>query len=388
MNADALIAKIDRAKLVEALADICERDGITPEALANARIKGIEVTSKNWEAMHKDEAGQAVVTALSGGGMRLTLSPSWETGPKWPVVAPATLPRINPTKRSPKASTGNRTILLIPDVHIAHIRPNDGDAVQPAWDLEADAALRALATDLRPAMIIQLGDLLDLAEHGKFEAWPAWSRTTGPDIQAACQWWAQWRADHPTAELVMLEGNHELRLAKAMVRNNAAAFGLTPAQLPGEAKGWPAHSIPNYLRLDELGVTWVPGYPSARYWLTADLALIHGMSDPGTKDLNEHHTVIMGHWHRIVQRWLTRRDRHGAHIVGQICIGTMSPIDGRTPSGAQGLDDHGTPITQTGIDKWQQGAGVVTIDPDGAFLFEQIHIASGLARFRGQTWSG
>ena len=38
-----------------------------------------------WQAMHRDDDGNAVVTDLA----RIELSPSWETGPAWPPVQPA-----------------------------------------------------------------------------------------------------------------------------------------------------------------------------------------------------------------------------------------------------------------------------------------------------------
>jgi hypothetical protein len=381
----ALRGKSERDDLVKALADLCERDGITAEAIASARIRSLELGNKSWEAMHKNADGDAVITALSGSGSKIVLSPGWETGPVWPPVQPATPAKIVPSKRPPKPATGDRTVLLVPDVHIAHVRDDDGGAPRPAWDLSYDEAVRRLATVVQPDEIVQLGDLLDLAEMGRFDLWPAWSRTTQVDIQAAYEWWARWRADFPAAKMVWIEGNHEQRLKKHLVRANSAALHLHPATPEAMPKDWPVHSVPSYCRLDELGVEWVPGYPSQRFWVAPDLALIHGTKDPGLKDLGLHHSVIMGHWHRIIQRWMTRNDRHGGHLAAQICVGTASPVDGTTPSGHSGLDEFGRPVSDHGVDPWQQGVGVVTVHGDGAWQFEQAYVERGVCRFRGMV---
>ncbi|WP_218571937.1 hypothetical protein, partial [Pseudomonas sp. SZ57] len=81
------------------------------------------------------------------------------------------------------------------------------------------------------------------------------------------------RANAPEAEVTLIEGNHDRRLQKSILRNAKAAFGLKRANDP---ESWPVLSVPNLLRLDDLGVEYVEGYPAGEKWINDNLVCIHG----------------------------------------------------------------------------------------------------------------
>jgi len=166
-----------------------------------------------------------------------------------------------------------------------------------------------------------------------------------------------------------------------------SAFGIRKANAP---ETWPVLSVPYLLRLDELGVEYIGGYPAGIYWLNDRLACIHGSkvrSSGSTAALvvdDERVSTIFGHVHRIELAYKTRRVRAGARTSLAASPGTLARIDGAVPSTKGSTDPLGRPVPA--VENWQQGVGVVTYeDGDRPFALELVPIFDGQVTFRGET---
>lgn len=377
---DGLRTKLDAGKVrkaseadVKALAQALADRGVTAETLAAARIKRLRLDEKSWQAMHKDKDGEAVITDLQGGGFVLDLAPEWD-GPEWPVVQQATPVKVQiPATQRLFRTDGRKTALIIPDAQY----PYHDDAA-------LDAAMR-VAEAIRPDLIVWLGDNLDLSEMGRFLTEPRFAGSTQGALDALHARLAQFAA--LGAEQKYLAGNHEARLAKFIIQNAAAAFGLRQANVPS---AWPVLSVEHLLRLDELGVEYIGGYPAGEVWLNDRLRCIHGHKHRGAKHSTaaayaqeSHVSTIFGHLHRVDMSYRTHRVRGGSEQVMAACPGAMCKLDGSVPGYGSGFDAHGTAVVTA--DPWQHGFAVVTYEETGAqrFAYEHVAVENGEALFRG-----
>jgi predicted phosphodiesterase len=287
-----------------------------------------------------------------------------------------------------KHAEGWKTALILPDPQIGFRRFDDG-TLDPFHDEQAIAvALRIIGT-LVPDVIVNLGDLLDLAEWSRFEQEPAFASTTQAALDRAHLFLAEQRAAAPGADIRLLEGNHDRRIYKAVVNNAKAAFGLRQAASPPES--WPVLSVPHLLRLDELGVEYVGGYPAGITWVNDNLACIHGhkVRSAGSTAAavvdDERVSVIFGHVHRIELLHKTRQTRSGPKHSLAATPGCLSRIDGAVPSTKGSTDPWGKPLTSW--ENWTQGIAVVSyMEGDGPFALELVPIFHGQAVFRGEVF--
>lgn len=158
-----------------------------------------------------------------------------------------------------------------------------------------------------------------------------------------------------------------------------------------EPEAWPVLSVPYLLRLDELDVQYVDGYPSGITWINDNVAAIHGhkvrsaASTAAAVIDDERVSTIFGHIHRIEFQSKTRRTKAGAKHAWAASPGCLCRIDGAVPSMKSATDVHGRPVPA--VENWAQGVGVVTFEPgDGRFAYEQVAIYSGEAVFRGRAY--
>lgn len=316
----------------------------------------------------------------------VTLASLWE--PQWPVVQPArpvALSQPKPKKRRGKLKT--ETAVILPDPQIG-FRLYDDETLEPFHDDRAMRVALSIAAELNPHRIVNLGDFIDLPAHSKYEQEPAFAFTTQQALDRGHKFLGEQRAAAPDAEIVVIEGNHDRRLHNAIRNNAAASFGIRVANAP---ESWPVMSLPNLLRMDELGVTYVAGYPAGEYWINDNLVCIHGRkvrsggstAAPVAKD--EYVSQIFGHTHRSEEYWTTRRDRQGAVEIMAATPGCLCRIDGVVPSLKGSTDVYGRVVRA--FEDWQQGLAVVTYEPgNGSFDIERVRIRDGRARFRGQLY--
>jgi predicted phosphodiesterase len=195
------------------------------------------------------------------------------------------------------------------------------------------------------------------------------------------------RASAPRAEIRYLEGNHDRRLSTSIIANAKAAFGLKKSG--SEPTDWPVLSVPNLLRLDELKVEYIGGYPASITWINDRLACIHGHrvksngSTAASVIEDERMSVIFGHTHRIDWQYKTRRVRDGGRTNLAVSPGCLCLRDGSVPSTKGGMDPMGRPVPA--VENWQSGfASVIYRDGDERFHVDVHPIFDGETLFYGQ----
>ena len=366
------------------IADLLERSGIDPEEIGTVE----KVRISEWQGLTKNEDGEAEIHDL--GGVSVVIAPAWADGPEWPVVQQAAPITIKPSPRQPKAKSKYKTCVILPDPQIGYRMYEDGSMDEFHHEPSMDVAMQ-ITKDLDPDLIVNLGDYLDFAEFGKFEQEPAFAKTTQASIDRGYRFLMQQRANAPDAHMVLLEGNHDRRLQKAITNNSASALHLKRADRPDD---WPVMSVPFLLRLqdDPLNVEYVGGYPAGIYWVNQNLACIHGHitrsrgSTVAAVVDDERTSIIHGHIHRIELQHKTRRTYDGAKRSLAASPGCLCRTDGAVPSTKGSTDPHGRPVNA--VEDWQQGMAVVTYEEgDGNFDVELIPISRGEAIFRGTYYS-
>lgn len=359
------------------LADLLERSGINADDIG--RVDKINV----WQGFYKDENGEAQTVDMAG----IVLSPEWAEGPQWPVAQPAAPTIVRPVKSTAKKTDAIVSVIL-PDPQIGYRRV--GETMVPMHDEAAmDVALQ-IVRDVNPDKIVNLGDFIDLPEwSSKFLVLPEFVLTTQPSIDRAHLFLAQQRAvcDSST-EIVLLAGNHDDRLGKAIAKNAMAAMRLKRANVPDE---FPVLSIPFLLRLEDLNVQYIGGYPAGRFKITqgngrlTPLYAIHGQRlDVAKVAREERQSFVQGHIHRIAMHSYTFEIADHAETVVAFSPGCLCRIDGAVPSTRSGADEHGSPIQR--FESWQQGVAIVTEDATGQWNAEIVPIFEGRAVFRGKSY--
>jgi hypothetical protein len=359
------------------LASLLERSGIDVDDI------GAVQSLKIWQGFYKDADGEAHTVDMAG----VVLSPSWETGPEWPVVQPAAPTVIKPIKAAPINRSTKITVIL-PDPQIGYRRMLDGEMIATHDESAIDVALQ-ITSKIKPDKIVNLGDTLDLPEwSSKFLVLPEFVLTTQPTVDYAHTFLAKQRAAAPDAEIYMLGGNHDNRLGISVAKNAMAAMRLRRANAPEE---WPLLSIPYLLRLDDIGVKYMGAYPAGRIQITeggngvTPLWAIHGEKlDVVKVAKSERQSFVQGHIHRIALHTETFEYRGNPETVVAFSPGCLCRIDGPVPSTKSGEDEHGRPFKRW--ENWQQGMAVVTEEEDGFWHVEVIPIHQGRASWRGQTY--
>ena len=360
------------------IADLLERNGIDVDDIG--RVQKVNL----WQGFHKDADGEAQVVDLVG----VSLSPSWETGPQWPVIQPAPVYRLPARRDVARKVDGWQSCVVLPDMQVGYFRTASND-LEPIHDEAALTVALAIVRATNPDLLVLVGDNLDAAELGKYRLTPAFERTTQASIDRLGLLCAQLRDAAPNARIVWLAGNHEERLPNYILDNARAAFGLRKANSP---ESWPVLSIPYLCHFDSYGVEYLPGYPASSFWINDRLRVIHGdkVASGGStahKYLNtEKVSVIYGHVHRREYGARTREDRDGAKEIMAASPGCLARIDGAVPSTKGGTDLDGRPLTR--IEDWQLGVGVVRYEQgDGRFTYENVAIhKSGDATWA--LWNG
>jgi hypothetical protein len=367
-----------KQKMLGAIADLLERKNIDVADIGD--IKRVSI----YQSLIKDENGDAQVHDLAA----IQFAPSWDEGPKWPVIQQGPQIQLQKTTTKPKEASGFKTCVVVPDIQFGFYRGFDGK-LEPTHDEKCISILISMIKTIKPDIIVCVGDNLDLPEMGKYVTYPAYAQTTQASIDRATMFCAQMRNAAPDARIVWLAGNHEERMPKYLVQNAGAAYGLRKGNTP---ESWPVLSVPYLCRMDEYKIEYKPGYPAADFWINSKLRIIHGdrvKSGGSTAHVylnNEKTSVIYGHIHRIETAFKTREDFDGPRTIMAASPGCLARIDGAIPSTRGGVDLDGRPLTR--YENWQQGVGVVTYEDDNEhkFSYEVATIYDGWTMFRGKEY--
>jgi hypothetical protein len=359
---------------IQAVAELLQRAGVDPAEVG--RIDKVRLSE--YQTAYKDTDGEAHVLDLRAASVVLT--PAWETGPEWPVVDQARPAKVmfgGRVAKVPPAADGLKRLLVLPDPQIGYSLDHAGQPEAFHDDAALDVAV-TLARTVRPDAICCLGDLLDLPAVSKYRKLPSWALMTQAAIDRAHDWLAALSAIAPVD---LIEGNHDARLMHYVLDNAAAAFGLKRANAP---KDWPTLSVPYLLRLDELGVNYLGGYPVGIAWYAPNLACIHGTKLKMSQVLDDERVcVVQGHTHKAAVAYKQRLTMHGPSLMWAASPGCLCRTDGAVPGVNVGHDQRtGRSINRP--QDWHQGCAVVTFDPTGERLpvYEFVPINSGTARWR------
>lgn len=262
-----------------------------------------------------------------------------------PVVRPVSIsfsaPKLTPAAADPRLGKA----LVLPDVHLGFSRDAVTGRLHPIHDRRAlDVVCKIMQLDAFDKVVI-LGDFFDLADWSdKFIRSPDFEQVTQPAIEEGAWWLARFVSLQPAAEFYYIEGNHEKRIRDAIVSHLPQAYHLKPA---GKEISWASWELPYLLGLEELGITWVGGYPNGRVWISDDTCAIHGDGLNAKRVIDTHDVnVVFGHIHKadIASRTLHFKD--GMAVITAMSPGFLGRIDGTVP---------GAKLTQD----WSQGVVVV-----------------------------
>jgi hypothetical protein len=286
-----------------------------------------------------------------------------DDGPKWPVIQQAARVILPPrTSVTPlEVDARYKVALKCADTQIGFRALADG-SLQPFHDDKAMAVFIAAVRLYQPSKVTILGDFLDLASQGRFAQEAAFARTTQLAINHGHAWLAELRQAAPNAEIILVEGNHDLRMQNFIEANALAAFGLKRANLP---ESWPVMSLPYLLRLDELDITYIDAYPAATDWDNDLTRNIHGTkaNSKGSTmsqyvhDL-PHVNTWAGHTHRAEIVYRSVLGARGEAVESYAANpGCLCRTDGAVPSVNGAIGANGT--TARVVEDWQNGLGVL-----------------------------
>ena len=366
-------------KVLGQIAELLERQGITPEDVGH--IHRVNV----WQGMSKDADGEPQITDLVG----IQLSPSWEEGPEWPVVQPAKPCVVKHARKASTSFDGVVTVLL-PDPQFGYMRLDNGDMIS-MQDEEAIACSLEVLAAVKPQRIVWMGDTLDMAEwSSKFLVLPEYALTTQQTVDAAHRFLAEClsAAGPQVEESFLMEGNHDNRMANTITRNAMAALRLRRANTP---ESWPVLSVPNLLRLDELGITYVDGYPAGRIKIAnaypgqAPLFALHGEKlDVAKQAKSERVSTVQGHAHHVAMHSTTYYSDGERLDVEAWSLGCLCKTNGAVPSTKGGVDVRGRYVERQ--ESWQHALGVLT-ETDSGWWMEPVRIRDGKTVWNGKEYS-
>jgi len=274
-----------------------------------------------------------------------------------------------------------QTSLVFGDPHFGFERDMQGGRDTPYHNESVLRIILEIAKYVQPDRIDIIGDILDLAEWSdKFIRTPEMTETTQKAINAAYRWLKEFRSIAPKAEMFLYQGNHELRIQKALITHLRAAYGIRPADkldLP------PAMSVPNLLALNGLGIQWVDGYPHNQIWINNGLQISHGdivRSAPGdtSKAVSKNSDVsqVYGHIHRVEMVTHTHNFRNAQKYVTAFSPGCACWCDDRVPGNGHNR-------------QWQNGCGIIEYEVDGGrFNITPILIEDRKAIYDGKIFGG
>lgn len=321
------------------------------------------------------------LTAVNGGG------------PKWPVIdrAQPVVVVMEPFDTSERTLSryGQKLTMSLKgaDPQIGFRALPDG-TYEEFHDERAMNVFVEVARQEKPETIVILGDFLDLAGQGKYIQEAGFARTTQMSLNFAHKWLATLRKAAPSAEIVIVEGNHDKRMQNFIELNALAAFGLTRANMPEE---WPVMSLPYLLRLEELDIKYMDAYPAAVWWDDDRTRNIHGTraNSKGStmaqyaSDL-PHINTWAGHTHRTEIIYKTVMGARGEAIESYSANpGALCKTDGTVPSVHGALHANGTSAKV--VEDWQNGFGINLFNPATGESWPQVYrIRDGKALYNGR----
>ena len=299
---------------------------------------------------------------------------------------------VGKKKNSSSKPDGWKLAVVLPDMQIGYHRSVDGTFTTTHDEAAIDVAHQVLLhveNQYGVDLVMVLGDNLDFASFSSHRSAPGYLVNTQLEIDRFGTEVATLRSISNDAEIVVLHGNHDDRLNKAIVDKIPALTGISKANTRT-----PVLSISNLCRFDEYNITYKETYPDGEYWANDYLRFEHGSlvsSAPGStaaKYLNGSRvSTVYGHIHRQELVYSRILERNGSRTIFAGSPGCLSRIDGMIPSGQTGISSSGTQLGQK-HEKWQQGLWLIWYQDSGSQKAapEPVVIENGTAVFGGQVF--
>jgi predicted phosphodiesterase len=262
-----------------------------------------------------------------------------------------------PIQRGVRSDGKVLTAVLFGDTHSAYI---DEDA----WGIAL-----AIAKDFDPDVVVHMGDVVDCWTISKFDKDPMRRLSLQDDIKIARQHLWQMSNAVPEAERYVLSGNHDDRLRRLVWTASQEVQQVLTLDDVQEALEWR-----KLLRLDEIGVEWVPLREQTHLDILPKFLLKHGdkvRQQSGYSARAEHEQYGMsgasGHTHRLGMYMI--RDHNGSHMWWESgCLCQLNPEYTRDPN-------------------WQQGMLLATFDTETAAPnIDPVFIHKGVATALGNVY--
>lgn len=235
------------------------------------------------------------------------------------------------------------------------------DAQIPFHDPIALKAAHLAVREIVPDNQVFMGDWLDFPTLSRFEHRPEWTGQVQSSLDILHTELAQFRADAPDSKMYYLWGNHEERLQKHMVKHNAELLGIKRANA---AKDLGVMTLEFLLRLGELEVEVVGGYPNGELWLEDHLVYKHGNKVKQNQSTsieylkeNPHVNTVHGHSHRAEVQWRTTPTKSGHIDRFAASAGTLADRTGSVPSYNSSINERGQIVRRA--ENWQQAVLIV-----------------------------
>jgi len=267
-----------------------------------------------------------------------------------PVIRPVKCATTYQKPEKPRKK-GVRRALLGGDPQFGFRKSPATGQLIPFHDRRALDLFVQIAAHEQPDVILWGGDIEDFAEmQDRFLKDPDFDQTTQPAIEETHWWLARLRIACPKSKIIVMAGNHDDRLRKALITHFKAAYQLRPAD---EIHLPPPLSPQRLLGLQGLGIEWIGEYPDGEYWLTDGLRTIHGDKISGSpggtaqailKDTSD--WTCFFHAHRREMASKTVYSRHGQRSVSAFSPGCLCRVDGEVPGKKKRQN-------------WQQGMALV-----------------------------
>jgi hypothetical protein len=271
--------------------------------------------------------------------------------------APYAVPIPRPATSNHGHSTKCWTAVVFTDTHV------------PYHDQAALNVVYGIIRDVKPRVIVHLGDLLDCTKISRYTKDRNEILNTQDEIDGARTILHQVSQLAPDAEKWWLEGNHEVRLEELLNTLPGTAAEIAKLRDIKSTLTWKS-----LLRLDEIGWSFVPTKGQALRPILPKLVTKHGnvvrkWSGMSAKGEWERYgkSGLSGHVHRVGQFYTT--DYNGSHVWTECgCTCLLKPGYLEDPN-------------------WSHACVLVHFTPNGErFSVEPVYIQDGRALWRSTEY--
>lgn len=247
-----------------------------------------------------------------------------------------------------------------------------GDTHFPYQDRECLAVIKRLVADVKPDVIVHMGDLIDCWQISTFDKDPSRRDTLQDNIDQAAAFMNELTMLTPNAHRLYLEGNHEFRLTKTISRAKEGVRELMGLRVTRTALSWQAI-------LEEVNVfpfwEFVPMRRQAHRRVFPNLVLKHGSIVRKWSGM-----TARGEWERYGKSGMSGH----THRLGLFFHDDFNGAHGWAETGCT-CDLH--PEYMEDPD-WQHGCVVVTFAKDYKYFnFEPVYIQEGHAMWRDHRYT-